>query len=328
MKAATVFRAALDKGVALAGNEAQVLPVHQAAMSPRAWFGYDSADRPVAYFETGEGDDTAFAVSKVIAAEALRVEFPAETGAITVIKLTCVLPQLAEVFFVFMDEVLERISDGALPSDAIPAAASEWRSLLQVAMSPMAESAAAGLYGELRFLEDLVEAVGPAAVGMWQRSGHDIHDFIADFARVEVKTSAFQDRSSVTIHGLRQLRRPQGATLTLAVAEVQKHGGETIDAVIERLLPRIADRETLIEKIQHAGYVRGMPGASDHTFTLLSWRFWEITDESPVLNSASLPQRIVDAVSGLRYSLNLGSLGTASDSFDFDRLDASTGGIR
>lgn len=325
MSAADVFRAALAEGISLAGNEAQVLRVPVRGDIYRAWFGHDAAQRPVAYFEARGHESPSFSVSKVIAVEPMQVEPEGGGEPVHVIKLTCHASQLAQVFFAFMDEILVRLSASAAPEIVIPAAASEWRSLLQTALSPISEATAAGLYGELKFLENTVRVLGGDALWTWQRSGFDAHDFIGDDARVEVKTSSFQNRAAVTVHGLKQLEVPIATTLTLAVGEVQKSGDDSVDSVIERLLPLVSEREDLLRKLQRVGYVPGMPGASAYTFTLLSWRYWEITSDTSVLNRSSLPQTTADAISNISYSLDLGSLGPAEEAFDHARLHRRSG---
>ena len=63
-----------------------------------------------------------------------------------------------------------------------------------------------------------------------------------------------------------------------------------------------------------------MPGSDKFAFSLLSWRFWEIDHQSPVLNRSALHEQVADAVSSLSYSLNLGSLRNSDLFFDFTRL--------
>lgn len=319
MKVAGIFADVAAGGQALHGNEAQVMAVPGFDAPRRAWFGIDIERHPVAYFEVPPDTVTSFSVSKTISVLTLDVTDLAGDR-LTTVKLTCHEAQLAEVFYSFLEDVLERLDGSRSVTGVITACAADWRSLLQIAGAPLSESAAAGLYGELRFLEDAVRALGPVALETWQRSERDVHDFIADGARVEVKTSAFQNRAAVTVHGLKQLEPPQGATLTLAVAEVQRHGGETLDSVVERLLELGVERDVLVDKLAGAKYVIGMPGASEHTFSLLSWRCWEIDEGTPVLNASALPAGVSEAISSVTYSLDLGSLGAPAEAFDHHRL--------
>ena len=239
--AAEILIEAQSSGAALTGNEAIVV-LADGDGTPRVWLGHQQDGAPSAYFEVEVPRDLNFSVSQVISVRALQVEDESSTGmTIPVVKLTCHDRKLDRVFCAFVDELRERIHDGANVVAVIHASASDWRSLLQVAAISLSENAAAGIYGELRLLEAIVAELGAGAASMWQRSPREMHDFIGLGARIEVKTSAFQNRAAVTIHGLRQLEPPETGTLTLAVAEVQKHGGETIDTVVNRLRDRGVD---------------------------------------------------------------------------------------
>lgn len=286
----------------------------------RTWLGYQEGQFAAAYFETDRPHGVSFSVSQVISVQSVEVNDEATEAETHALKIVCHEPKLDEVFFVFIDEVRSAVRQAADIVEIVQRAASDWRRLLQVAATELSESAAAGIYGELRFLEEAVQQLGPAVLETWQRTAQDVHDFTGDSARVEVKTSAFQDRSAVTIHGLRQLEPPVTGTLTLAVAEVQRHGDDSLNQVVDRLRQSGVDHSILTEKLCEGGYVEGMPGSEQLTFSLRSWRYWEIDGSTQVLNRSAVIEPVADAVSSLSYSLNLGSLGESSSVFDYSRL--------
>ncbi|WP_166969164.1 PD-(D/E)XK motif protein [Brevibacterium atlanticum] len=316
-----IFHAAQRDGSQLVVGEASVL-VADSTGRRRTWLGYQEGKFAVAYFETDSEREVSFSVSKVISIQSVDVNDETTGTMSRALKVVCHEPRLDEVFFVFIDDVRNSLEGDSDVIELVNAAASDWRRLLHVAMTELSESAAAGIYGELRFLESLTDSVGPSAIACWQRTAQDIHDFTGESARVEVKTSAFQNRSAVTIHGLRQLEPPTTGTLTLAVAEVQRHGADSIYEAAERLRGLGVDHAVLTEKLRDAGYVEGMPGSGEHTFSLISWRFWEIDRQTPALNRSMLTDSVADAVSSLSYSLSLGSLGESSSKFDCARLAA------
>lgn len=323
MKAAEMFAEAERDGVTLQDGASLVLAVPGRERPHRVWLGRDGDRQAAAYLETVDGVTPNFSVSQVLSVQNARVVDDSSSEEINTAKVTCHEPALTNVFHVFIDEILERLLPDANAVKVVSTAASEWRSLLKVARSGLSETAAAGLYGELRFLRDLVSVLGPTYLDCWQRRSHDVHNFISSQARVEVKTSSLQSRSAVTIHGLRQLDVPQGATLTLAVAEVQSHGDETIDSLAEQISAMGVDRELLVRKLADVGYVRGMPDASTMSFSLLSWRFWEIDEQSAVLNRRALTDETANAISNLSYVLNLSALGPSSTPFEYHRLAIS-----
>lgn len=313
------FEEAMLDGAPLVSGEAFVV-VADSSGTRRTWLGYQEGQFAAAYFELGSARNISFSVSQVISVQDVEVNDDETAIRSHALKVVCHEPRLDNVFFVFIDEVRAAIGDEADVVDVVQSAASDWRHLLQVAMTELSEPAAAGIYGELRFLESAVERLGPTAAETWQRTSQDMHDFTGDSARVEVKTSAFQDRSAVTVHGLRQLEPPVSGTLTLAVAEIQRHGTDSLDQAAERLRELGVDRAILTKKLRDAGYVEGMPGSDEFTFSLRSWRFWEIDGQSLVLNRSAVSEAVADAVSSLSYALNLGSLGESSINFDYSRL--------
>lgn len=320
MRARDFFSEAAGPGEVLDIHEAHVRKVPGRASPHRVWLGNDIEKRAVAYFEIEAGPTASFSVSQVISVLTTDVKEPTGSDPVNTVKLTCHEPGLSAVFFAFLDEIIERTGADRDALRLINEAAAEWRSLLLLARSQLTVHKAAGLYGELRFLEDSLTAIGAPALTLWQRTPQEMHDFIAETARVEVKTSAFQNRAAVTIHGLKQLQVPEGASLTLAVAEIQRHGGEFIDDVVERILDLGAERDVLTQKLQDAGYVIGMPGARENTFLLLSWRYWEIVPACAVLSRSTLPDAIANAVSAVSYTLDLSSLGPAETVFNYHRL--------
>lgn len=304
----------LDKG------EADVQPIESREAPHRAWVGYDPNNNAVAFFEASSTASKDFSVSQVIDVRLTSVAVESTGENVDCIKLVCLDSRLNEVFYVFVDELLVRLMGKKNTFAVLQEAATDWRRLLQLVSVGFSASAATGLYGELCFLEQAVLAIGPDSLESWQRTQHDVHDFISDVARVEVKTSKFQNESAVSIHGLKQLAVPSQASLTLAVAEVDINSGERIDDVIHRILSLGVDINKLVEKLASIGYVIGMPEAQEYRFTMTSWRFWEISSPSPVLSSTSLPLPVVDAISSVSYKLHLSALGNSSAEYDFSRL--------
>lgn len=324
MSARDTMAHAQDLGVPLGETDARVALTPEAPSSSRAWFGTDYRDRPVAYFEIDDQAIDPFAVSQVIDVIPVHTTIGDSAEVVRTAKVTCREPRLDDVFIAFMDDVVEQLGTADAVSILVESAAS-WRNLLRIARFGLSDSAAMGLFGELKFLESLFDAHGPLAVDFWQREPQSVHDFIGDAVRVEVKSSTFQNQQAVQIHGLRQLEIPVDADLVLAVADIEKHGGgQTLDNLVDSLLDRGADMATLTAKLKGAGFVRGMSAdESSPSFAIRGWRFWEINAQSPVLNSSAVGTEITDAVTNLQYSLNLAALGESVSQFDWHRFTTS-----
>ena len=321
MRVDGVLAEALEYGQVLGEHDARVAAVPGLAVGCRAWIGADSDDRHVAYLEIEGKRFSSFAVSEVLEVSWVETTVGDEVD-LTTAKIICRDDRLNDVFLSLIGDVVAQLGERD-SLDVLLGSIAAWRRLLQIVDNGLSDVAAAGLYGELLFLEELVVNRGPQQVGIWQISENDVHDFISAGIRAEVKTSSFQNRQSVTVHGLKQLDAVSGADLILAVAEIQRHGsGETIDDVVNRLLDLGVDIDVLSRKLEARGYVRGMSSAAaiETTFELQSWRYWPITSESPVISASKLGTAASAAVADVSYSLSLSALGEAEVSLDWNRF--------
>lgn len=328
MRAAKTFEKARTAGDNLHLDEARVAAVPQTPLGRGVWLGLDQHDTPVAYFEVPGRPDVAFAVSQLIEVSTVRILLGGTSHERTAIKIICRDAALVQVFTTFIEDVIGELTEGTDVPRLIVKSAARWRRLLQIAGRGFSANAAAGLYGELRFLEQAIQAAGPDAMQTWQRQQHDAHDFSGTGMCVEVKTTGMQSKASVAVHGLQQLLPCRPAPLALAVAEVVlSGGGERIDNVVDRILATGVDPDSFASKLAGEGYVQGMPSAMEFTFELRRWRFWTIDEASPVLTAARLDEDIFLALANVSYDLVLAALGDGDADFDFQRLTHKDTGL-
>lgn len=115
--------------------------------------------------------------------------------------------------------LLANIADGLQLEErslavAVATAVDQHRDLIANRGSMTAEKEI-GLYGELLFMEYLVNHIGAGrAVESWQGPLSEEHDFTFDQVHVEVKTTSGERRSHV-IHGINQLLPLRGVPLSL-----------------------------------------------------------------------------------------------------------------
>lgn len=315
------FLAMPTRNASWSANEYQVKEVHDTKTSGRVWVGTSAQGSLTAFFESRQSAEIDVDLSHVIRITAAKVSNKSGERAHAV-QVQCLEPKLNNVFVSYVDDVLSHLVDGMDAVRALSSTVAEWRTLLAVAKDELSESALRGLFGELSFLRDLVTHNGPGGLSVWAGADRERHDFVATMASVEIKTSTLQNRQAVTVHGLRQLEPAHGSDLTLGVAEIDRHPeGKNVSEVVDELLDLKVDSPALRTKLANSGFVQGMPGADRHRFHLVSWKFWEVTSELPVLRRTALDEAVVNAVSDLRYSLDLGVLGPDfADSYDFYRL--------
>ena len=290
-----------------------------ARLTGPVWFGVDSQGRNTALRETpSPAKIQPYWISRVIEVCPRRVRVP-DGDEVDAVRLRCDDPGLSQVFATFIGDVLHREARLGGLLQALSTAAADWRELLAKASAGLSDSEALGLYGELRFLEALVDGIGPRALELWAGDRMDRHDFSGAQGAAEIKTTTRQSASAVTVHGLTQLLPPEGGFLALAVAEVdQGRSGESLDDVRHRLVRSGCDESDLTRILMGRGWnLSEQPAehAASQRFTIRSWRTWRIDRASPVLSLATLPDAVSDAVSDVSYRLSLASLGEHSDGF-------------
>ncbi|MEW1965409.1 PD-(D/E)XK motif protein [Micrococcus sp. NPDC078436] len=298
--------------------EYQVVQVEGRASSQRIWTGRTSSGLLTAFFESGDHQLLDIDVSQVVHLASATISN--EHGeSLRAVQVQCLDSRLDEVFHSFLEDVVEAVDAGQPVLNALAGTANEWRRLLSVARKGISEASVRGLHGELCILRDMVEAVGPRALEMWAGPEGERHDFVGPQLSIEVKTASLQNRQSVTIHGLRQLDPSEGNALHLAVIEIEPHPqGQTILDLVEQLIDAGVSESALRAKLASAGYVVGMPGSHGHRLKLVGQKFWEIRPDTPVLRRSALHEATVNAVSDLRYSLDLSALGDDfKTSFDY-----------
>lgn len=289
----------------------------------RVWLGRGHEGFLSAFFEAVGEEEVDLDVSRVISA--VSAEIANEMGeTLPAVQIICLDARLNEVFYTFLAEVVAAIDAGQAVASAVNSTAGEWRSLLAVAKDGIAESKLRGVFGELCVLREAARHDTGRALAAWVGPEGGRHDFLAEGASVEVKTSTLQNRQTVVIHGLRQLDPVEGVPLTLAVVEVEKHpDGITVSDLVEDLWNMGMDAGELRGRLESAGVVLGMPG-SDVAFNIVGIKYWAIAGDSPVLRRSALPEPVVNAVSDVRYSLDLGALGDGfTERFDFTKLVAA-----
>lgn len=295
----------------------------------QTWFGFDSDGLPTAFLENkaDERIKSAKISQAVVIRETEFTDVRSGRHYAQAIQIQCLDTSLEQSFTTFLDLVLEILASGADVHAALAQASNKLRKLLLLAQHELSETKALGLFGELSFLRLLVAHHGTKAITWWTGPSGRQHDFTSDSAAVEVKTSSFQNRSEVSINGLKQLMPLQGCALTLAVADVDRGTGQTILELLDSFAELGVTYAHLEEPLTAAGYSPNMRGADLYRFNLTRWRFWNINAQSPVLSQSTVPDEVVEAVGNVSYSLHLGALGQELAGFDSIPLVAGKSSI-
>jgi hypothetical protein len=109
-----------------------------------------------------------------------------------------------------------------------------------------------GLFGELLFLEFLVQQIGGGpAVAAWQGAFSEEHDFTFGAVDVEVKTTSGERRKHV-IHGLAQLVPLHGvplSVLSIQLTRTSPLGGRTLPQIVAQVRAMAGGHQVAIDEM-------------------------------------------------------------------------------
>jgi len=228
------------------------------------------------------------------------------------LDVSCEMVQLRDLFAVFSDDLLERLSVEDTPPAAVCSSVLErWRELFNPARGALLGSEAlVGLLAELHVLEKIAARSPSRAVRMWTGPDKARADFTGARAAVEVKAATGRDRVTVVIHGLRQLDQALLEDIYLYVEQVESvpTGGDSVPDVVSRLLSAGVDRAGLMRGLAAVGYLDSDTQAYQHIrFSVVSSRTFRVTTPGfPRLVPAALADPgLAERVFRVTYTIDL-----------------------
>jgi len=251
----------------------------------------------------------------------------------TFADLVCVRPELNDVFGALAADICESLAEEAdEPTRVVVRALERWRQLLgpSRATGEWTMSSAIGLQGELLVLERILKEAGTEGLGAWTAPQRLHHDFRRGGLAVEVKTTTAREGLRVEIHGLEQLDSSADVRLALiAVRLVEDPTGDTLPAVVERLINLVDDRSAFLERLARTGYTHGGTRAPEQG----EWRHyvesdvlaWWVDDDFPAIRRKNLPTAAPASIERLRYVLNLAAAGEPMSDEELMSLLSSLG---
>ncbi|MEE8868171.1 MAG: PD-(D/E)XK motif protein [Acidipropionibacterium acidipropionici] len=246
-------------------------------------------------------EDYAF---KPVLGESLRLD-DMHYDSVRYLDLACVTEGHRDVFAALADDIIRRLSSDVRSAPAeIQSALEEWRRLLRPAKE-LTPEASRGLFGELVVLGWLARRNPQYALDVWTGPSGDCHDFTTVNGDLEVKTSS-KEGLVVDISSLRQLDVTDGHELTLIRLSVSDSpDGQSISEKARELIDLGVPEWPLYTKIKDAGLnVRDNqdPGRYAISSEVSAWR---ITSAFPGLRYGDLPVEWRDAISKVKYTLDL-----------------------
>lgn len=212
------------------------------------------------------------------------------------------------------DLLLDLDSAGTTPEDAAFRTCNRWQRFWTADDDgPVSIEWLRGLLGELRFLEMLVEALGPTVVSRWTGPAGEDHDFQA-MRRVAFEVKVASGVPYTIECNLHQLDSTLFDELYLVCYQaVREDDGESIVAIIARLEAALGNDEQALDRfldaLQAAGYRPQRRADYDaFRFAVDGPFFYVVDDDFPRITTASFTAPLDGRIRGVRYRLQLTDL--------------------
>jgi Putative PD-(D/E)XK family member, (DUF4420) len=218
--------------------------------------------------------------------------------------------RFADVFTALTEDLVRRVTDAGDPSAqarVFLGQLARWKKFLSASFDGLTEECQRGLWGELRFLrEQLLPALGMAAVNGWKGGERAHQDFQFGGGAVEVKTTIAKQPQIVRITSERQLDSSSWPLLVLNVValEVREGGGETLPALVASLRSELTADPTAQEQFEDELLLSGYLDAhasrySERGYIVRSETTFQVKSGFPRLVEKDLPKGVGDVKYGL-----------------------------
>lgn len=155
-----------------------------------------------------------------------------------------------------------------------------------------------GLYGELLFIEKLLDSNISFAFSMWKGPESGRNDFVFNNLLIEVKSTTTKNPVKFKVSGERQLTEIAGTSVYISLYEiVLANGGETLSKIIQRIKNKldIAEGFNFLKKLALVGFKE----EDDFFYKKIEMRvisnsFFEVRPNFPHISYGKVPMGIVD----------------------------------
>lgn len=175
------------------------------------------------------------------------------------IDVACEAAELRDLFAIFCDDLLDRLPNDPIgPGPVCVSVLDRWRDLFNAKHGPMlGEQALVGLLAELHVLERIASRDPVSALRLWTGPDKARADFSGTLAALEVKATTNRERTTIEVHGLRQLDQASLEDLYLYVEQFERvpNGGDSVPDAVHRLLTAGLSRADLLRNLGAVGYL-------------------------------------------------------------------------
>ena len=208
-----------------------------------------------------------------------------------------------EVFEIIVEDIRKKIESVVNAHDILPQVASillKWKTFfLQNKEMVLSQERQQGLFGELLFLEYLIDSKNVAYIQYWTGADFETHDFYIKDNAFEIKTTTRKEPYKMHISSEYQLDAKEvKGNIYVVFFALRKStvDGESLPEIIFRLREKCDDnilmRNKLDEKLEKYGYFDGLEHKYGNKYTVREKKNFRVEREFPQIIVEGLPMGI------------------------------------
>ncbi|GIE87359.1 hypothetical protein Are01nite_38390 [Actinoplanes regularis] len=245
--------------------------------------------------------------TRAAAVHLLPLSLQAESGTRSYANLALHRADLSDIFTGLCADVIAALA--AEPEDPLTVVGQVidgWHELFRSGRQLGVEQLA-GLYGELHFLDSLLD-LDLDSVGAWHGPNRAPHDFLANGRAAEIKVTVSDEGRPARIHGIDQLVEPPGGGLMLRWMRLDTAdaGGRSLPELVAAIADRVHRPREFWHLLAQAGYmIADQEKYAGVRFTVVEEASFRVSDGFPRIVPSSFSEGLPPGLSNVRYTIDL-----------------------
>ena len=214
------------------------------------------------------------------------------------------------IFEIIIDDIQKRIDETSQECkvlEIVTVVLTKWKNFFAMDKSViMSREKQQGMYGELKFLDELLDYLGPIAVSFWTGCKYETHDFYINSNAIEIKTTSTKEPYKMHISSEYQLDDVEvTGSLFVRFYALRKSeaDGEKLSDIISIIRDKLKLNQSMSHKfeknIEEYGFFDGV--ASEYTtgYRIREYRNFKINEMFPRITK----HKIDTGISSCTYDL-------------------------
>jgi hypothetical protein len=160
-----------------------------------------------------------------------------------------------------------------------------------------------GLYGELKYLDELIDQYGTISVNYWAGCKYETHDFYVNSSAVEVKTTSTKEPYKMHISSEYQLNYSEiTGTLFIRFYALRKSDstGEKLEDIVSAIKDKLSVNISMLYKfennLEEYGYFSGVASKYITGYTIREYKNIQVDETLPCIDKSNLKNGISNCI--------------------------------